>query len=193
MQPARSETLDRYAAAFRAARDRARILVDGLSDDQFNWKPSPERWSVAECLAHLNVVHAGYEPVLDRLIAAAPRTSAPGPMTYGWVGRRFVQSLRPGAPPMRSPRAMRPTASQSRARSRFDREQTLAEFEASTERLLGAVDAACAVDAGRIRVPLPILPLLRLRLPSILDGLGQHALRHVGQAERVVAHAGFPR
>ena len=27
----------------------------GLTESQFNWRPGPKRWSIAECLVHLNV------------------------------------------------------------------------------------------------------------------------------------------
>ena len=33
----------------------AQALLAGMSEAQFQWKPALARWSVGECLAHLNV------------------------------------------------------------------------------------------------------------------------------------------
>jgi hypothetical protein len=189
-----ADPFDEYAAPFRASLDRARVLAGPLSDEQFNWKPAPDVWSVGECLAHLNVADAGYEPVFEELRRTVrPLSGGPGPLRYGFLGRLFVRSLRPGSRPMKSPRAMRPEPSASGARSALDRDRTLAEFERHTRTFLSVVEWARGVDAGRVRVGSPFLPVLRLPLPAVLDGLGQHALRHVGQAERVTARPGFPR
>ena len=184
---------DGYAAAFRASRDRAHALVDGLTDAQFNWKPAPNSWSVGECLVHLNVVAEGYFLDLDAALAAAPAGPAgPAPLRYGLLGRGFVAILRPGSRPIPTFPTMRPPRAEGR-RSAVDPARAVASFDADTDRLVAAVERARGTDAGRVRVRDSFFPLVRLPLAAFLDGLGQHALKHVGQAERVVAHPAFPR
>ncbi len=39
----------------------ARELVSGLSNAQLNWKPAPEKWSIAQCLDHLTVASREFE------------------------------------------------------------------------------------------------------------------------------------
>ena len=39
----------------KKTRDRLTSTVDGLSDEQLNFKASPESWSVAECVEHLAI------------------------------------------------------------------------------------------------------------------------------------------
>ena len=43
------ETID--AEAKKVSED-AKQLVAGLSEQQLNWKPGPDRWSIAQCLDH---------------------------------------------------------------------------------------------------------------------------------------------
>lgn len=183
---------DGYAAALRASRDRAHALTDGLSGEQANWKPGPKAWSVAECLVHLNVVAAGYVPVLDRtVVAAPPRPADPAPLRYGIVGALSVRAVRPGSWAIPTLPSMRPPATTG-TRSAHDLGRVLALFDRHSDELIGVVERARGTDAGRVRVPSPFLSIVRLPLAASLDELGQHALRHVGQAERVVLQPGFP-
>lgn len=186
------DPFDGYAAAFRASRDRAHALVDGLAEAPFNWRPAPDAWSVGECLVHLNTVAKGFLPNLDAALALAPeRSAAPAPLRYGFSGTVFVAISRPGSRPIPTFPTMRPPRVRGRSSS-LDRGRVVASFDGYTDRLLRAAERARETDAGRVRVRDPFLPLVRLPLAALLDGLGQHALRHVGQAERVGLHPGFP-
>src|SRR5215471_953026 len=49
-------------------RRRAKELVAGLTLEQLTRRPDPAKWSIAECLAHLNVTAAGYLPAIDAAI-----------------------------------------------------------------------------------------------------------------------------
>src|SRR5206468_1680855 len=51
--PTFATDLDVLAPYAVAICDDARALVVDLSDARFNWKPAPERWSIAQCLKHL--------------------------------------------------------------------------------------------------------------------------------------------
>ena len=179
--------LDGYAAALQSSRDRAHALADGLSDAQFNRKPEPAAWSVGECLVHLTIIAEAYGPYFaEAFRAAPPRPARPAPLRNGLLGGLFVRAMRPGSFPVRTFAAMKPPPSDG-ARSALDKAAVLADFDRHTDALLDAVDRSREVDAGRVRVREPYFPLVRLPLVAFLDGLGQHALRHVGQAERVVA------
>lgn len=185
-------SLDRYAAAFEASRDRVHALADGLSDAAFNWKQLPGAWSIGECLVHLHVIAVAYEPYFAEAFATAPaRPVRPAPLRPGLLGALFVASVRPGSPRIPTFPAMKPPPTDGQ-RSHIDRREALAAFDADTDALVHAVEQARATDAGRVRVREPFLPQVRLPLVAFLDGLGQHALRHTAQAERVATAPGFP-
>ncbi len=185
-------TLDSYAEAFRASRTRLHALADPLAGDAFNWKPAPGSWSIAECVVHLNVIAGAYGPYFSEAFATAPpRPAQPAPLRPGLVGRLFVASVRPGSLKVPTFPAMKPPATDG-VRSAIDALDALATFDHLTADLLAAVERARTTDAGRVRVREPFLPQIRLPLVAFLDGLGQHALRHTAQAERVAAAPGFP-
>ena len=45
--------------------------VAGLSEAQLNFKPAPDRWSVAECIKHIAVTEAGLWQMTNGAITAA--------------------------------------------------------------------------------------------------------------------------
>jgi len=77
----------------------------GLSESQFNWRPGEGRWSIAECLVHVNVAVSRTLPAFDKAIAdgrAQGRTAKAGdsaPNRYGWFSRWMIGSMEP--PPKR--------------------------------------------------------------------------------------------
>src|SRR2546422_11561452 len=74
-----------------------RAVAAGLTDAQFNWHPGPGRWSIADCLQHLNVGVSKTLPAFDRAIAQGRSQGqlAPGPFHYGWFSRWMIGSMEP--------------------------------------------------------------------------------------------------
>jgi hypothetical protein len=75
------------------SRRRAQALIDAVSADQLTRRPDPGKWSIAECLAHLNITAATVQKLMARGIeqakqrknlAAAHFPSAP--MDVCWCG-----------------------------------------------------------------------------------------------------------
>ena len=47
--------LAHYQRQFEEATAAATRLSEGLDPDHIAWRPAPDRWSIGECLEHLNV------------------------------------------------------------------------------------------------------------------------------------------
>ena len=50
------------------ARERARRVAEQAGADRWGLRPSADRWSVAECLIHLNITSERFIPLLDRCV-----------------------------------------------------------------------------------------------------------------------------
>jgi hypothetical protein len=49
--------------------DIFRLLLDGLTEEEANWKPSPARWSIAEVMEHLSHVEGhGFRARIDQMM-----------------------------------------------------------------------------------------------------------------------------
>ena len=187
-----SPQLQKYADAYAESLAIVRTVVEPLSDEQFNWKPNEKVWSVGECLQHLNLVGAGYVPVLEKA-ASVGHPKASGPFTYGWLSRQFTEAVSPtNRRKLKAMGKMKPK-SQRASRSTLNKQEVLAEFEHITNGFLRAVRQSDGLDLRSIKVSSPFLKILRLPLGAFLDALGQHAIRHVQQATRITQMERFPK
>jgi DinB family protein len=157
--------------------------VTGLSADRFNRRPAPKRWSVAECLDHLNTIRKVL-PAIDRTIEEAARRGlrSPGPFRYGWFARLSVRSMEP--PPrfrMRTFRMLLPRETSLHA------DDVLREFLDVRDLLAERVRRADGVDLKRAIVVSPVTRLFRLPLGAYFAFLLGHDRRHLWQARRVLA------
>src|SRR6266545_4531348 len=66
---------DRAMSHLHATRKVFLDSVAGLSDAQWNFKPSPDRWSVAECAEHIAVSE---DSIFDLLRQTVKSPAAPG-------------------------------------------------------------------------------------------------------------------
>src|SRR2546425_291184 len=68
-----TEELEDYLRQIDAVKRDSRTVASGLSQAQLNWRPGEGRWSIAECLVHLNVVVTKTLPAFDRAIERGER------------------------------------------------------------------------------------------------------------------------
>ena len=60
--------LEAYHQQFEIITGEAKELVRGLSEEEFNWRPSLDQWSMQECFSHLNIVGQGELPLIEAAI-----------------------------------------------------------------------------------------------------------------------------
>jgi DinB family protein len=95
----------------------ARSSFGALSAAQLNWKPSAERWSVAQCFVHLIESNKGYLPIIESVRRGTKKTRFRErlPMLPGLAGRLLIKSLDPAnTRKMKAPKAFEPSQSFSR-------------------------------------------------------------------------------
>lgn len=171
----------------RQIRDVVEIF-EGLDDDALSWRPRPEKWSIAEHVAHLVLSNRPYLPVIDASVAAAREAGrlGDGPFRGSWVGRRFAAWLEP--PPRRR---MKTTRKLEPARA-LDTTSALSDFHACQAEQITVIERAEGVDLGRAKLASPHLSLLRMRAIDALDVLLAHTRRHIWLMHEVRDQPGFP-
>src|SRR5688572_28558864 len=70
-------------------------LFRELPEDMLTRKPAPDRWSILECLEHLNLYGDFYLVEIERCILGAEKSDT---VTYhsGWLGNYFANMMLPG-------------------------------------------------------------------------------------------------
>jgi hypothetical protein len=189
--PTYASDLDVLPAHAVAIRDDARSLTADLTDAQFNWKPSPVRWSVAQCIKHLvltgTVAAVEQESAIERLERAAKRSVRP--YKYGGITAMMGKILMKGVEPPVQKRFK--TARKVYPAEQHARDELVDEFLNVYERLERLIGRAKGLDLGAASVGLPV-PLFRMKLGQSIPFELAHARRHLWQARQVRNEAAFP-
>jgi hypothetical protein len=164
----------------RAATDHARVLAAGIDEEGFARRPAAERWSPAECLAHLNLTTRAFLPLIDEALARgrASGRQASGGYRRDLVGFLLGRSLEP------PPRFRMPTTAPFVPSGMRSRDELVGEFVVLQEELIHRVEQASGLDLNRLRVASAFNPRLKYNLFSCFSVLAAHERRHLWQAER---------
>ena len=164
-----------------------------LRPEQLLRKPAPDKWSVAQCLEHLNRYGLHYLPAMQsRIDDALARDSHPEPaFRSGWLGDLFVRTVQPmqTGSALANRRYPAPTA-YNPDRTGTTTAEALPTFLRQQQTTLQLLERAQRVNLEAIRVPISITNLIRLRLGDCLRFVIVHNQRHVQQAQRVVKGLG---
>jgi len=171
----------------------AESITHGLSSQQFQWRPSPKRWSIGECIAHMNLANAANLPALEAGIASgrARGLNGEGPFHYGFLMRRFIASQEPPVTKKyNSPKGFLPAAE-------LAPDTTLTEHRRIASELKRLTREANGLHLAKIKISLPALPALpraivRVPLGGWLTFITTHDRRHLWQAEQVRNDPAFP-
>src|ERR1051325_2858632 len=140
-----TELLDEWRAECAANVDEAKRLTNGLSDDQFNWHPAPDRWSIAQIIDHLNIVARLTLPRLEEAISLAPNTDSRKVWKPTFMERLFISMLGPNT------KFKSPVPPPFVPGSGGQLANSMAEFEDLHRRLSACVDKSAGLDLKRIK------------------------------------------
>jgi hypothetical protein len=180
-----NDFFDQLTNQVLALRVAAHQRLRPLNNEQLNRRPGYDKWSVGQCLEHLNILSGYYLPLVKgRLKAAqASGSAARQKVRSGWLGRRFTSAARQDDDTdnvFRVPKQYAPTGVRLTG--------TVVEvFNRQLDEMLRLLLLARQIDAGAVRVPNPLHPWLKLRLTDVLETLIANYKRYVQQAEQALA------
>lgn len=152
-----------------------------LSVEELNYKENPTKWSILECIEHLNLYGDFYLPEIERRMLSQATSPGQGVFRSGWIGNYFARLMQVNngkIKKMKSPRDKNPANSALSV-------TTLDRFLKQQERLKTLLEQARKVDLTRTRCSISISPLIKLRLGDTFRFFTYHIDRHVIQARKV--------
>jgi hypothetical protein len=166
---------------FHAAQRRLHRLVERIPPTEWPRRTDPHRWSVSECVEHLNLTSRAFLPSIRDAIAEGRRGGGRAPARYrrdpmGWLLWRTL------GPPVRFrvktrapfvPSAFVPPA------------ELVTEFDRLQAEQIAATESADGLPLQALRIVSPFAPGVRYNLYSTLSILPRHQERHLWQAEQV--------
>ncbi|MBI3695321.1 MAG: DinB family protein, partial [Acidobacteria bacterium] len=157
--------------------------IDGVSEEQWKWKPAPERWSVAETAEHIVLAEAALFGNVQRAISS-PANPAWEEKTKGKT--EFIERvMAPRLGKAQAPEPLVPKGGMTPAqvKQRFEKQRAdIVKFAAETELALKQYTADH---------PFPVFGTLNAYQWLIYAPL--HTMRHDKQIAEVKATAGYPK
>ncbi len=163
-----------------------RQAVEGLSEAQWQFRPAPESWSIAENVEHMVVVQEVVLGPILQALAAAPVMVAGDP--------RPVDALVLAQFPVRTRRFQAPAT--ARPAGRWSPAESLERLAANCTRLIEYLEST--PDLRRHQVESRPLKAVTDGAHQYLDGyqwvlaIASHTARHTAQIQEVKADAAFP-
>ena len=173
---------DKVGSDLQDIRRRTEQLINGLNPEQVTCRPDAAKWSIAECLAHLNVTGTVMQKAIGSAIqkGKTDKMVGQGPFKPGAIGGLFMWIAEP--PPkfrIKAPARILPPANIS------DPSLVVTEFLRLQDEWARLVKEAVDLDLNKIKVKTGFPGLPPMRLGATIPWMMAHQRRHLLQAEGV--------
>lgn len=166
----------------------AKTTFGRLSPSQLNWKPSAERWSVAQCFDHLLTSNNGYFPIIEGVLAGhKPRLWQRMPVLPGLAGKLLIKSLDPKSTRrIKAPKKFQPAQSDISP-------SVIDDFAEQQAKIVEKMKATEHLDLEKIIITSPVASAITYSLMDAYRIIVVHERRHFEQAKRVTDEPTFPK
>lgn len=173
--------MDNYIETLHANSVFARNEFSELTPEQFNFKPSPDKWSIAQCLLHLVKTNKGYFPVYEKLLSGnyTPNFFERMGLGKGLFEKLFIEGVDPkNIKKMKAPASIQP------GQSHIDKsiiEKLVEQNKKVAEYYLQLQDK----DLKSITISSPFANIIVYSADCAFNIVNLHEQRHLQQAKRV--------
>lgn len=170
---------------------RKRIIF--LNEDQRSWKPNKNAWSINDIFAHLNQYVLFYHKTFSNAIETTKHRDPINIFMPSPLGKSAWKSMKLGNAKnikrkFKAQRAFNPTT-----KPELITGKDVEDFEAAQKDLISIIEKSAEVNLRKVKVPIAISKIIRLRLGDAMLFVVYHNERHIQQALNVVNHPMFPR
>ncbi len=164
-------------------RQQIYAAVAELSQEQMDFKPSPDVWSISEVLSHLNIVEKGLPKLYSILLKKAedagfkPETEGSMLNSLDYAQLEVVNQKMP------APERVLPQAG-------IEKAELLTALQASRQAVIDAVAPAGNYDFSEVKWAHPFLG--EINFYQWILFIGKHEQRHLGQINDIRQFANFP-
>lgn len=186
------ETAQQLQQRIRAILETVEREFRSLTDEQLNWKPATNRWSITQCLQHLNLAERFYIRNLQKkvddlgLIQTNPSDQT---LESGLAGRFLRYIIDPNT------KMKLPTVSYMKPRHDLNPRDVMAQFIELQQLLHDILDRAPYLDWNQNKLMTLFGNWLKINVGDAFLMLVAHSERHINQAMRVKQEAAgvFPQ
>lgn len=164
-----------------------------LNEQQKNWRKDKDSWSLNEIFAHLNEYSNYYHPAFSSRIQNTKYKEPKELYVSTPLGRSAWKSMKLGNAKnvkrkFKSPRSYNPFYNPEIVTG-----ADIDSFQKSQIELLEIIDQAATVNMRKVKIPISISKIVRLKLGDALMYVVYHNERHMQQALNLLNHMKFPK
>ena len=165
----------------------ARATFGRLSVSELNWKPAPDRWSVAQCFDHLLTTNKSYFPAIDDAVSGRNQTIWQRlPLLPRVMGSLLIKFVDPdSARKVKAPQKFQPAQSAISG-------SVINDFVDLQGQIVEKMKATAHLDLERTIITSPVAAPITYSLMDTYRILVIHEHRHFQQAKRVTEESAFP-
>lgn len=183
-----SERIEQVTRELGQTADDVKTTFGTFTNEQLNWKPAENSWSIAQCLDHLILSNIEFDDEWPKLHAGTRESSFLenwSPLS-GFFGRLLISSLAKDSRKTKAP-------SQSIVPPSEIEPGIIDRFVANIETTNKNIEGCEGVDLHKTVLTSPFMGLITYRLDDAFSILIEHTKRHIRQAKRVTEADGFPK
>lgn len=160
----------------------------GLSDEQLNWKPSKEIWSIGQCIDHLIEANSRYIPRLREILNDKHRATfweKNNPFT-DYTGKNMIKNLGPEITrKYKAPKLFVPSKTKMNA-------GILDKFTKQQKEIENLFDILGTDNHSEKVITSPVAGLITLKVRDVMQLIIVHEERHLLQARNILKENNFP-
>lgn len=182
-------SISQFVASMEAVTGDVQSSFGSLSAEQLNWRPSPDEWSIGQCLDHLINTNSPYFGILEEVKdpSRKPTFWQSLPVIPGLFGNFLAKAVSPEAKrKIKAPAKFQPSTSS------IDPGIVKA-FVGMQGKLIDLINATSHLDLERVIISSPIAGFVTYSLFDAYRVISNHEQRHLQQAKRVLDSSGFPK
>ncbi len=188
-----SELLEEVRKITQSNLDFIKKKFSHLSPEQETWSPAENVWNIQEVFAHLNEYARFYHENFIRRIARTRFTEPRENFVSSPLGSSAWKSIKLGNAKnvkrkFKAARSYNPSIEKQLVDG-----QDIERFKTGQEQLIEILEKAKHVNIRKVKVPLSMSKIIKLRLGDALLFVAYHNERHMQQALNVLTHPKFPK
>jgi hypothetical protein len=184
-----NEELSKLIGEAKTIAEDARETFGHLSEEQLNWKPNADEWSVAQCFDHLIVINSGYFPLIEKIARGEHKPSLKErlPLLPRIFGPLVINAVKPQAK-----RKLKATSKFQPSSSAIGGD-IIAKFVEHQQAVVEHIKMTAHLDLKKIVITSPVASFVTYTLSDAYKVVVEHEKRHFAQAKRVMETEGFPK
>lgn len=184
----RSEYLSDLRHTAREIRNDVQKEFYFLESEDLRRRPAPDKWSIIEVFAHINIFQAFYIKEISKALEAAPDMDA-DETHISWLGKQFIKSMKPseeGVIAMKMPTfAKADPIKRAKKGIVINEKVVFSDFISDIEEMEDLIIKSYDKDITAVKVP-TFLPFVKITIADALGFNMAHVERHILQAKNIL-------